>query len=490
MENDKFKLYEKKRHFKVTPEPKPRVKVLSSKNRFVIHYHAASHLHFDLRLEVKGVLKSWAVPRGIPNRPETKKLAVQVEDHPLDYISFEGEIPKGEYGAGQVSIFDTGYFEPAHPEDIEQQLSKGHFSFFLFGKKLAIKLNLVRLRQSKNWLLLLADEESINPWINELGVKAQMPKKIEPMKAFLAKEPFDSPDWLFELKWDGIRAISYLNNGQLSILSRNFVEQIFRYPELADLSDFVLGSRAVLDGEIVAFNDEGLPSFQALQQRINLQSSKEIEHYRQKTPVTLFVFDVIYWQQRLLFDVPLIERRKILESIIIPHAHIQLSDYFENKGKPFFDAVKEKGLEGIVAKKINSFYKAKRSKDWLKIKAVNTQEFVIGGYTEPRGGRLKFGALLLGVYKDSQLIYVGHVGTGFSEKLLEDIYSRTSKIETPEPSFAVRPKTDRHVHWLAPVLVAEVKFSEWTEAGYLRHPSFVGLRNDIDPKEVKREIAM
>lgn len=481
--------YEKKRAFEKTPEPRPEKPPLMGKNRFVIHYHDASHLHYDLRLEIGGTLKSWAVPKGLPTRQSVKKLAVQVEDHPIEYLSFEGQIPQGEYGAGTVKIFDTGTFEPNHPGNLQDRLAKGRIGFTLKGKKIKGAFNLVQMRRGKDWLLMLASEESLNPWLYQQGIEGQMPKQIIPMKAALTDRPFDSKEWIYEIKWDGIRAIAYLNDGHLGLLSRNFHEQNFRYPELANLGDFILGNKAVLDGEIVAFDEKGLPSFEVLQSRINLNSKKEIDYHSNKTPVIYYVFDLLFWQSRDLMQLPLWQRRIALESVTIPHKHIQISEEIDKEGIAFFKAAKQQGLEGILAKRKDSRYEQKRSSAWLKIKAVLEQEVVIGGFTEPRGTRSYFGALLLGVYDNSHFVYVGHAGAGFSEQALKDLYEAMAQLEIARSPFKHEPKTNEKAHWIKPKLVAEVKFTEWTRAGVMRQPSFLGLRTDINPREVHKEIA-
>ncbi len=300
--------------------------------------------------------------------------------------------------------------------------------------------------------------------------------KITPMKAVLTDKPFDSKDWFFELKWDGVRAIAYIDNGEVSLLSRNQIKQNSRYPELANINDFVLADNVVLDGEIVAFDEDGLPSFEALQSH--------------KTPVVYYVFDVLYLNGQDLTGEPLWKRKKILTSIIKPDQHIQISEYIAGEGKIFFEIVKDRGLEGIIAKNKHSLYKQKRTKDWLKIKAVLSQEVVIGGYTQPKGTRTYFGALLIGVYKNSDFIYVGHVGSGFSDATLKKLHKKMASLEQPKAPFKDIPKTNEKAHWLKPQLVAQIKFSEWTKAGVMRQPVFQGLRNDVDPKEVTREWTM
>jgi len=479
--------YRKKRRFTKTPEPEPQVQVEPKKRRFVLHYHNASHLHYDLRLEAGGSLKSWAVPKGLPTRPDVKKLAVQVEDHPIEYLDFKGEIPKGEYGAGTVKIFDSGTFQPAHPGDIEKQLAGGRFSFFLQGQKIKGKFTLIRTGRGKDWLLLMGPVEMLNPWIHSLGTSQEMPRQVEPMKAVLASESFDSNDWLYEIKWDGERAVAYLDNGRLSLMSRNQKEQNFRYPELADLADFILGEKIVLDGEIVAFDELGLPSFQKLQSRMNLQQESEIKRKSSEQPVIYIVFDVLFWQGQYLQTAPLWQRKQVLNSILMPYHHVMLSDFIETEGQAFFEAAEQQGLEGIIAKKKDGHYEQRRSGSWLKIKAVHQQEVVIAGFTEPRETRPYFGALLLGVYKDGRLLYVGHAGTGFDYQSLRDVYGKLAALEVSKSPFESTPETNAKAHWTEPKLVAEVKFSEWTKAGKMRQPVFLGLREDINPKDVIKE---
>lgn len=485
----KLSEYKKKRDFKKTAEPKPGEGVKEEKNRFVLHYHAASHLHYDLRLEIGGVLKSWAVPRGLPTRKSVKKLAVQVEDHPIEYLSFEGQIPEGQYGAGQVKIFDSGIFEPLEQKNLQKQLLAGKFSFLLIGKKIQAALTLIKTKRAKDWLLLMPDTQALNPWIKSLGEASAVPERVSPMKANLVDKAFDSKDFLFEVKWDGLRAIAYLDNGNLSIKSRNFIEQSFRYPELADIGDFVFGTQAVLDGEIVVFDEEGRPSFQKLQSRINLQSKTDIDYWASKLPAVFYIFDVLFWEGRNLMKEALLKRKKVLRAILMLYHHVQLSEWIDAEGLAFFQAAKQQKLEGIIAKRKDSPYVQRRTSDWLKIKTLLQQEVVIGGWTEPRATRPFFGALLLGVYENSRFIYIGHAGTGFDYQTLKDLYEKMRKLEVLQSPFEAVPIPNEPAHWVKPVLVAQVRFSEWTRAGRMRQPVFIGLRTDVGPKEVRREIA-
>lgn len=477
--------YAQKRHFKKTTEPIAEKK-LSTQRRFVIHRHDARNLHFDIRLESQGVLKSWAAPKGLPSYKGDKKLAVFVEDHPVDYLKFKGNIAQGEYGAGSVEIWDTGTYRPIG--NLEEGLVKGHISFYLDGDKVKGSFTLTRFRNEKYWLILIHDLDDFMYDLRKYGKSSTILEKIEPMKSILIDKPFDSDDYFFEIKWDGVRAVSYVDGTKFSILSRNQFEQSFRYPELKNLPDVFLGKQVVVDGEIVVLNEMGVSSFEMLQQRMNLQNINEINYWSKKMPVIYFIFDLLYLDGRDLTNLPLNIRRKILEKIIMTSRNVMLSELFEKNGIYFYQAAKEKGLEGIMAKRKESGYQFKRSSEWKKLKIVLEQEVVIGGFTEPRSSRAYFGALLLGVFENGRFIYVGHAGTGFSQNKLEELYGLMVPLEVSKSPFEEVIKTNEKAHWVKPKLVAEVKFSEWTKAGKMRQPVFLGLRSDIKPEDVVREL--
>ncbi len=490
--------YERRRRFGVTPEPRPRKRpgrpgsteaqpAGPQERRFVIQKHDASHIHYDLRLELDGMLKSWACPKCLATPHYPRKLVMQVEDHPLEYLDFEGVIPAGEYGAGKVEIWDQGVYQTY--DDAAAGLEKGVMTFNLKGVKVRGEFTLVHMKgKGKAWLILLNKPERLNPDLAGTGSAGPMPSQVEPMQAFLAAGPFDSAEHLFEVKLDGIRAVCYLrSDGRVSVRSRNNKEQAFRYPEFANLGKLFLAREMVVDGEIVALDEQGISRFQLLQARINLSGETQIKPAGKAMPARYFIFDLLYLDGRDLAGLPLWSRKQILERIFMPHKFLRRTDWLDTGGRAFFHAARELGLEGVMAKRKQSPYRQKRSRDWLKIKAVSEQEFVIGGYTRPLGSRSHFGALLLGFYEDGDLMYAGHVGTGFSEEALSVLWRRMQPLKTDRPPFNIAPRSNEPAQWIRPRLVAQIKFAEWTRDGRLRQPVFLGLREDIDPKNVVRE---
>ncbi|MHB8791756.1 MAG: DNA ligase D [Thermoleophilia bacterium] len=491
--------YKRRRRFDVTPEPtggeESRAPKPTPAPRFVIQKHDASTIHYDLRLEHDGVLKSWAVPKGLATPHVPKKLAVHVEDHPLEYIDFSGEIPAGEYGAGTVEIWDEGTFEPL--DDFSEGLESGKLTFRLSGARVTGEFSLVRMKgksrgtgkgKADNWLVLLHKKGKLNPDLLAEGVAAEMPARIQPMQAVLGDRPFSSPDFIYEIKFDGVRALAFLrDDGTASLVSRNQRELTTRFPELADIGAHFLAGELIVDGEIAALDERGISRFQLLQSRINLSGAVNIEQAGRSTPAYYYVFDILYLDGRDLTMLPLERRKEILARIFMPHRHIRPSETISEQGEAFFRAAGENGLEGIMAKRKSSSYQQKRSRDWIKLKVISQQEFVIGGYTRPRGPRSGFGALLIGYYDGARLIYAGHVGSGFNEDMLKDLYGRMKQLKRPEPPFDKEPKTNEPAQWIEPELVAEIKFTEWTRDGNLRHPVFLGLRSDVDAREVVRE---
>jgi bifunctional non-homologous end joining protein LigD len=508
--------YQRKRDFSKTPEPKgspaPR-----GQNRFVVQKHWATRLHYDFRLEMDGVLVSWAIPKGPTLNPAEKRLAAHVEDHPVSYYDFEGTIPKGEYGGGTVMIWDWGTFELEESTPAES-LKRGEVKFRLNGVRLRGRYALVRTRSEKDWLLIKKKDEAADPnfdiekfdtsvktgrtkeeieqgkdavWssrreegqgglINLASAeKGPMPKTLEPMKAQLVEQPFDDERWLFEVKWDGIRLISFIDDGKVRLQTRAGRTVDDEYPQLQAIGPLVNARQAILDGEIVALDEEGRPSFQLLQNR-----GKE-EH-----PMQYVVFDVVYFDGQRLFKVPLEDRKRLLRDIVRDGGVVKYSDHVLGQGTAFFKAAQQKRLEGIVAKLRDSTYQpGVRSSAWLKIKVHLQQEVVIGGFTEPRASRKYFGALLVGVYEKDKLVYTGHVGGGFDEKTLADIYKLMKPLIVKQSPFSgTPPRGNEKPTWVKPVLVAEVKFAEWTRDGVMRQPVFLGLRDDVDPREVRREL--
>ena len=480
--------YVSKRKLDETPEPKARVAKKGASLIFVVQKHHASHLHYDLRLELDGVLKSWAVPKGPPKTPEEKRLAIMVEDHPYAYKDFHGTIPAGNYGAGVVEIWDKGTYESGDGKTVEAieaamraGLKKGHVSLVFQGKKLKGEYALIRTKRSsgnkEQWLWLKKGEGSKAP--KKASARDPMPATVKPMLAISSEKAFNKKDWLFEVKWDGYRALAIIKPGKVELLSRNLKSFNKPFaPIVAELKKH-LKHRVILDGEVVALDSSGRSSFQLLQ---NYEREKEgFLHY--------YVFDLLYLDGHDLRNQPLIERKELLEQLLAPlkNTTIHYSDHIEDKGIGFFKEAKKLGLEGIMAKDAQSTYEMKRSGSWLKIKAQHRQEVVIGGFTLPRGSREELGALLVGVYEEKTFRFVGHVGTGFDEKTLLMLAGCLEKIVAKECPFAEKPKTNSPATFVKPRLVCEVSFTEWTKEGSLRHPVFLGLRSDKKPKEVVRE---
>ncbi len=489
--------YRKKRHFAKTPEPKGKHISQGKQLCFVVQKHAASHLHYDFRLEMEGVLKSWAVPKGPSMNPADKHLAVMVEDHPYAYRKFKGTIPKGNYGAGTVAIWDEGTYAPAAPGKnaetvLLEELKKGDLKIILHGKKLKGEFALVRMgKDEDNWLLIkkadtyqteenILKEEipaSVLRKILMKGKKISIPHEVKPMLANLAKNPFNDPAWLYELKWDGYRALSEIHKGKIRLYSRNKQEYNIVFQEIVTALERI-SNDVVLDGEIVAFDKNGKSSFQFIQD------------YR-KTPqgITLvyYVFDLLYIDGYDIRDLPLIERKTILKEILLENTLLKYSDHIENYGLQLFELAKVKNMEGIIAKKKDSKYVPTRSSEWLKIKHIQMQEAVICGFTQPSGHRKYFGALILGIYENSELRYAGHTGGGFDDDKLKEITTLLKPLTTTASPFQVTPPTNTPATWVQPKLVCQIKFSEWTRDGLMRQPIFLGLREDKKPEEVTQE---
>ncbi|HEV8337545.1 MAG TPA: DNA ligase D [Candidatus Polarisedimenticolia bacterium] len=531
--------YRTKRHFDRTPEPKGSAGRKQG-NLYVIHKHAASRLHYDLRLQLEHTLKSWAVPKGPSLDPSEKRLAVHVEDHPLAYGKFEGTIPKGEYGAGSVILWDRGRWRPKG--DPAADYRKGRMKFTLEGEKLRGGFNLVRMggkagEDGKNWLLIKERDAEAKPGsgdallqerpesvlsgrtVEEMspqaarsaraqaGRKAGKPKgggrKIAPppeapkqklpraVAVELATPVEEAPagdEWLHEIKFDGYRAICRIRDGRAEFLTRRGHDWSGRLRTLAASAAALPVEEALLDGEIVKVTPEGRTSFQALQNSFAGEDAGGVSY---------FAFDLMHLDGRALAPLPLAARkqalRQLLEAAGAESERIGYSDHVVGRGPEFFAEACRRGLEGIVSKRQDSAYRPGRGRDWLKIKCFQRQEFIIGGFTEPEGSREGIGALLLGVHDSGgRLVYCGRVGTGFTGAVLRDLQSRLARLERKEPPFARPPRGSRArgVHWVKPVLAAEVKFSEWTKDGLLRQPSFQGLREDKKTEEIVRERAL
>ena len=609
--------YKRKRRFEETPEPPPKVES-ESQHRFVVQRHRATRLHYDFRLEMDGVLKSWAVPKGPSLDPSDKRLAMQVEDHPVSYFDFEGTIPEGNYGAGTVMVWDVGKWEPLSPIPVKGEylpgtekeavamLAKGDLKFRLKGKRLNGDFALVHIKarradsKGNEWLLIkkkddhavsgfgidqydtsvltgrtmaqiagdadsaqwtssrpaargklkaawLADaiaradrkkkpsttedteateeseakkrksnreprlsssgdatavatdskrqNSSVSSVVKNLaGAESKpMPTAIHPMLATASDKPFDDPNWLFEIKWDGYRAIAFIGDGHVRLVSRNQNDLSKQFPDLAALPQFVKAHRAILDGEIVALDDQGRPSFSLMQQRTGFRPGRARLPIREGVQVIYYAFDLLYLDDLDLRRVPLERRKQLLEERVTNSDVIRFSDHYPEKGLALFRAAEQKGLEGIVAKKRDSLYHETRSREWLKIKITQRQECVVGGYTDPEGSRDYFGALVLGLYdKQRRLIHVGQVGSGFDQPALQDVFEQLQPLATTKNPFHGEIGGLKKVHFTRPELVAEIKFSEWThetpEGGpKLRAPVFLGLREDKSPEECTLE---
>ena len=629
--------YKRKRRFEETPEPPPKVET-QSKHRFVVQRHRATRLHYDFRLEMDGVLKSWAVPKGPSLDPADKRLAMQVEDHPVSYFDFEGTIPEGNYGAGTVMVWDVGKWEPLSPvpvngqyvpgteKDAAAMLAKGDLKFRLQGKRLNGDFALVHIKARRSdskgneWLLIKKKDESVvagfdidqyntsvltdrtmeqiagdadsaewkssrpasrgrlkAAWLADAVARADkkkklttetaedaektgeqgsvarsaqaagpavskrsrpkpgkskaddsaaedpgsensarkssansaysavksppgaerrpMPTTIRPMLATPADKAFDDPKWLFEIKWDGYRAIAFIDDGRVRLVSRNQNDMTAQFAELAALSESLKASRAILDGEIVALDDQGRPSFSLMQQRTGFRPGKHRLPGKEGVPVIYYAFDLLYLDGADLRRVPLEQRKQLLQDHLIPNDLVRFSDHYPEHGLALLQAAQQRGLEGIVAKKRDSIYRETRSTDWLKIKITQRQECVVGGYTDPEGSRDYFGSLVLGLYdKKRRLIHVGQAGSGFDQPALRSIFAKLQPLATEKSPFYGDVEALRKVHFVRPELVAEIKFAEWThetaEGGpKLRAPVFLGLRSDKPAEECTIEEA-
>ena len=561
-----------------------------SGHRFVVQKHRATRLHYDFRLEMEGVLKSWAVPKGPSLDPADKRLAMQVEDHPVSYFDFEGTIPQGNYGAGTVMVWDVGTWEPLSPQPVQgkyvpgtdaeavSMLEKGDLKIRLHGQKLKGDFALIHIKgrrpgsKGTEWLLIKKQDEYAEkgydidkydssalskrsmaeiagdagsaewtssrpasrgkvkaPWLAEtlakLGkkktkttedtkehkvkkngkrraesdsppstvkdlpgaIRKPMPTAIHPMLATPVEKPFDDPDWLFEIKWDGYRAVSFLQDGKVRLVSRNQNELTGEFPELRELSKLIKAKNAILDGEVVALDEQGRASFSLMQQRTGIRKGGRRVGARRELQIVYYLFDLLYLDGYDLRRVALEQRKQALAQIVAPSDLVRYSDHFP-QGLALFDVAKQKGLEGILAKRRESHYEERRSREWLKIKVTQTVDCVVGGYTDPEGSRQYFGSIVLGLYdKKSRLIHVGQAGTGFNHAMLKEIFQVLKELESNRNPF-YGDVDAAHVHWVKPERVAEIKFTEWThettEGGMkLRAPVFLGLREDKDPKE-------
>ena len=494
--------YKEKRNFSHTPEPPPATEHSPGGNLFCIQRHDATRLHYDFRLEVEGAMVSWAVTKGPSLNPADKRLAVKVEDHPLSYAKFEGNIPAGNYGGGSVMLWDLGTWK----QEIEgisakKQIEKGELKFSLAGSKLQGSFVLVRMKDGtpppkENWLLIKHKDEfasaewkiddhatSVSSGRTQDQIAAAkdepahekeekhddpFPGIIKPMLAVKADEIPVGGEWMFEVKWDGVRALAYISKGKTLLRSRKGDDISAQYPELKGLAKEIQGKDAVLDGEVVVCDAEGRPRFQLIQPRI-MGRGKASEF-----PARFIAFDLLYSDGQDLREQTLRERKERLGKLVKDGSDLQVSQEFAGSGRDLLEAVKSQGMEGIMAKRVASRYVSARTEDWRKIKAGNEGDFLICGYT--KGERHYFGALILGERKDGDLVYCGNVGTGFDEATLAELYRQMEPLQQKLSPFKTKPKIPHPVVWLKPDLTCAIRYHERTDGGKLRAPVFAGLR--------------
>lgn len=525
-----LKEYFRKRDFKKTAEPRGKVEK-TKEHRYVIQKHEASRLHYDFRLELGGTLKSWAVPKGPPYAKGEKRLAMQVEDHPIAYIDFEGIIPKGQYGGGTVMVWDTGTYEPLSESPLKD-LEGGKLHFVLKGKKLRGEWYLVRLRSENEWLLIKGGED-MKPvskksedssalsartmaqlakgdrvWQSngshgtekkssntKKSTNFSLPPFIEPMKARMVDSP-PRGDWFYEIKFDGFRALALRGSDEARLLSRNNKDLGSMFPEVMDSIAKLKVNEAVLDGEIVALDEKGISSFQLLQ---------AFEMGQERPPIFYYIFDLLRLNGKDLRQLAVTKRKDALEKLLKkPPGVIRYSGPLGSNAKTLLEQAAGLGLEGLIGKRSDSNYESgERSGAWIKLKLLCEQEFVIGGYSEASGTRTHFGALLVGYYSKGKLLYAGKVGTGFNQALLKKLHARFQKYLQQDCPFVNLPERNRprygqgmtasemrKCHWLKPELVCQVKFAEWTRDGSIRQPVFLGIREDKAARDVIREKAL
>jgi len=504
--------YFKKRDFAQTPEPKGAARPKpGAKLAFVVQEHHATTLHYDFRLEIDGVLKSWAIPKGPSLDPHEHHLAIQTEDHPFEYRTFEGVIPEGNYGAGNVIIWDEGWYESRKDDSKQQEktlhaeLKKGHLTFILHGKKLHGEFALIKMPHAKEdnaWLFvkkndkfastqdITHNDESVKSHkkVDDLGAHNKLPDlssypkvadlwRVKPMLCTLVDAPFNKKDWLFEIKWDGYRAIGGKKKDDLALYSRAGTDFMAKYPPVTEALRTIQHD-IIVDGEIVVVDESGAPHFEWLQDW----------HNAPQGTLRYYIFDILWCDGRDVRTMPLRERKRLLK-VVLPRSDVlQYSDDVESDGEALFKQIQKRGMEGIVAKRADSPYRENdRGADWLKIKTHLRQEVVIGGYTEPRGSRTYLGSLLVGVYQKGQLQYVGHSGGGIPDAQRKLLRDTLAKLERKTSPFATEPTPNAPVHWVKPELVCEMSFSEWTKEGYMRQPAFEGMREDKKATSVHRE---
>jgi bifunctional non-homologous end joining protein LigD len=473
--------YRSKRDFEATPEPAGAQTASGTQagGRFVVQQHDATRLHWDLRLEHEGVLASWAVPNGIPPDPADNRLAVRTEDHPLEYIDFHGEIPKGQYGAGTMTIWDSGSYELHKWEPRKVEIT-------FHGKRLSGRYGLFpigREDSSQDWMIHRMDPPSDPD-------RVPMPERIVPMLARASSDlPKPERGWSFEVKWDGVRAIAYVQPGRLRLESRNLNDITAAYPEVRGLVSELGMHEAVFDGEIVAFDDRGRPSFERLQRRMHVTSSTSIRRLVSSMPVVYAIFDLLHLDGHSLMELPYRQRRERLDELGLGGPAWRVPGVHADEGERLLKATEAQGLEGLIAKRLDSRYEAgRRTGAWLKIKHTRRQELVIGGWIPGEGRRTnRIGALLMGYRRDGAFVYAGRVGTGFTERTLAQLTERLEPLRRPGTPFDSGPRLPRESVFVQPCLVAEIEFREWTGEGVMRAPSFKGLREDKSPEDVELE---
>jgi bifunctional non-homologous end joining protein LigD len=535
--------YRRKRDFGKTPEPAPAA-LAGTTGRFVVQRHRATRLHYDFRLEIDGVLVSWAVPKGPTLDCKIRRMAIHVEDHPIEYFDFEGVIPAKQYGAGDVIVWDWGTWEPEAPTlDPKKAVEDGELKFVLHGEKLKGRFTIVRTSrrpgaapqrafekdEGEQWLLIHKCDEANQPgwdaedhpqsvktgrtndevksnrdaiWISQspaataeidlAGAKqAPMPKHVEPMLATLATKPFDDDDWLFEIKWDGFRVQAVVDNGKVKTWTRGLKDAETYFPNLLSPARWIEAQQAIVDGEVVAIDEDGRPDFSLLQTKLGNKSA---------TGLVYQAFDLLYLDGRLLLNVPLEDRKRLLKSVLRDHPRVRFTSHVEREGTAFYAAATASGLEGVIAKLRRSQYEpGRRSPAWLKIKIRPEQELVVGGWTPGQGNAKDLGALVIGYYEDGKLRFAGKVGSGFTAGIRRDLLERLRPLAQDEPPFDPPPPIDykgrwggelKDVTWVRPELVIRAELGGWTRDGVVRQSAYKGIEPGRDPKTVVRETAV
>ena len=537
--------YRRKRDFAKTPEPSGAAGPAGPTpgRRFVVQRHRARRLHYDFRLEIDGALASWAVPKGPTLDPGVRRMAVHVEDHPVEYFDFEGVIPEGQYGAGDVIVWDWGTFEPESTADPAAAVRDGELKFRLQGEKLAGRFTIVRTGRGagradaaeRSWLLIKKhDDAAVRGWDPEAhprSVKsartndevaagadaawisdapagaaevdlsaareAPMPDFVEPMKATLADAPFSDPDWLFEVKWDGYRVEAVVRDGRVQLWTRNRQDAARYFPRLAGSPDWINARDAIVDGEVVALRPDGTADFSLLQDATGVKGPGSARlggtgvrgEARDAIPLAYEVFDLLYLDGRSLVDVPLEDRKRLLRAVLREHPIVRYAGHVESEGETFFRAASERGVEGMVAKLRRSRYEpGRRSRAWLKLKVRPEQELVVGGYVPGKGRSADLGALAVGVHEDGVLRYAGRVGSGFDEATRTTLLGRLEPLRRPDPPFSDAPRLPGAV-WVEPRIVIRVEFAEWTTDGLVRQAAYKGLELGREAESVTRERA-